>query len=63
LIDDPKGLLNEQKQVELNNILAHTKLVHCVADLDSLANYPLPVKRLLKRINRVRADRLLKQIL
>ncbi|MPW30454.1 CDP-diacylglycerol--serine O-phosphatidyltransferase [Agarivorans sp. B2Z047] len=63
LIDDPKGLLSEQKEVELNNILAHTKLVHCVADLDSLANYPLPVKRLLKRINRVRADRLLKQIL
>ncbi|MDO6685626.1 MULTISPECIES: CDP-diacylglycerol--serine O-phosphatidyltransferase [unclassified Agarivorans] len=63
LLDDPNGLLHAKRDEELNNILRHTSLVHKPSDLEQLNQYPLPVKRLLKRISRVRADRLLKQIL
>ncbi|WP_432455231.1 MULTISPECIES: CDP-diacylglycerol--serine O-phosphatidyltransferase [unclassified Agarivorans] len=63
LVDDPHALLEHQRQQELHNILQHTQPITTLADIESLNDYPKPVKRLLKRIGRVKADSLLKQIL
>ncbi|WP_427982079.1 CDP-diacylglycerol--serine O-phosphatidyltransferase [Agarivorans sp.] len=63
LLDDPEGLMAQQNQQELENILSHTTRITSAQDLDSLSAYPQPVQRLLRRISRLRADRLLKQLL
>ncbi|GGB21464.1 CDP-diacylglycerol--serine O-phosphatidyltransferase [Agarivorans gilvus] len=63
LLDDPAGLMAQQNQQELENILSHTTRITSAQDLESLSAYPQPVQRLLKRISRLRADRLLKQLL
>ncbi|PJC85721.1 phosphatidylserine synthase [Vibrio sp. HA2012] len=63
LIQDDHHHLTEQFEREAENILQHTTLICSYKQLDKINNYPLEVKRLLKRITRVRADRILKQIL
>jgi len=63
LLDDPAGLMAQQNQQELENILSHTTRITSAQDLESLSAYPQPVQRLLRRISRLRADRLLKQLL
>ncbi|MGY5451214.1 CDP-diacylglycerol--serine O-phosphatidyltransferase [Agarivorans sp. MS3-6] len=63
LLHDQQGLLKDVHQQELNNILQHTRQVSAVSDIEGLNSYPAPVKRLLKRIARLNADSLLKQIL
>ncbi len=63
LLDDPSGFMAEQNQRELNNILSHTTALTSAQDLDSFEVYPQPVQRVLRRISRLRADRLLRQLL
>ena len=63
LIHDPKSELAEQKQQELDNIRRHTRLIVQAGDLETLQQYPVPVRKLLTRLSRVRMDRLLNRIL
>jgi len=63
LLHDPQKLLCDRHQAELERILLHTRrLAHHTA-LEAVDTYPLPVQRLIKRLARVRADRLVNQVL
>lgn len=63
LIHDKHQQLEAQKQQEVDTILAHTQLVGSYKQIEKMEDYPAPVKRLLKRIKRVKADHILNQIL
>ncbi len=63
LIDDRHGHLTEKFTTEFDNILEHTQLVGSYNQIDTLDHYPAAVQKLVKRITRTRADRILKQIL
>ncbi|REG84376.1 CDP-diacylglycerol--serine O-phosphatidyltransferase [Marinomonas pollencensis] len=62
-IQDPEGQLEAQFLAEFDNILTHTQRIKSYKQLESLRHYPVRVKRLLRRVIRTRADRLLKRIL
>jgi len=63
LLHDPQKLLLASHEAELERILMHTKrLAHHTA-LEAVDTFPLPVQRLIKRLARVRADRLVNQVL
>lgn len=63
MIHDPEKLLLEQHQAELARILTHTRRLTHHDQLDAVDSYPAPVQRLMKRLARVRADRLVNQML
>lgn len=63
LLHDPNALLRDQHQRELAAILSHSRRLTHYDDLDSVDSYPLPAQRLLKRLARTRADRLINQVL
>ncbi|MGF1727896.1 CDP-diacylglycerol--serine O-phosphatidyltransferase [Photobacterium nomapromontoriensis] len=63
LVHDKNQLLAEQKQKELDCILSHTQLVGSYKFIDKVDAYPAPVKKLIKRIRRIKADHILNQIL
>jgi CDP-diacylglycerol--serine O-phosphatidyltransferase len=63
LIHDPNKLLVEQHRAELERILKHAQRLPSHQALDPVETYPAPVQRLLKRLARVRADRLVNQVL
>ncbi len=63
LINDQHGHVKQKFSAEFDNILQHTQLVGSYKQIDTLDTYPAAVQKLIKRITRVRADRILKQIL
>lgn len=63
LVHDKNQLLEEQKQKEIDCILSHTRLVGSYKFIEKLEDYPAPVRKLLKRIKRLKADHILNQIL
>ena len=63
LIHDPQGLLIDQHHAELERILAHTQKLTSHEALDPIESYPVPVQKMIKRLARVRADRLVNQML
>lgn len=63
LITDDHHHLTEQFEQEIENILQHTQLVCTYKQIEKMENYPEPVQRLIRKIMRVKADRVLKQIL
>jgi len=63
LIDDPNKLLEAKFTAEFDNIFRHTQRIASSSELDVLQDYPLKIQKLLKRVIRTRADRLLKRIL
>ena len=63
VLHDPQKLLLEQHQAELERILVHTRRLAHHSALEAVDTYPLPVQRLIKRLARVRADRLVNQVL
>lgn len=63
LIQDKHGHLVDKFSKEMDNILQHTQLVCTYKQIEKLDSYPDVVQRLMKRITRVKADRVLKQIL
>ncbi|MGR5065966.1 CDP-diacylglycerol--serine O-phosphatidyltransferase [Photobacterium sp. DNB22_13_2] len=63
LVHDKQQLLADQKQRELDRILMHTQLVGSYKFIDKVDAYPAPVRKLIKRIRRVKADHILNQIL
>lgn len=63
LMQDPHGLLLDQHLAELDRILEHCQRLDHHKALDSVESYPIPVQRLIRRLARVRADRLVNQVL
>ncbi|MNK94504.1 CDP-diacylglycerol--serine O-phosphatidyltransferase [compost metagenome] len=63
LIDDPKGELLGPRRTELAEIFQHTRRIERYQDLETLPEYPAGVAKFLKRVSRVRIERLLYRIL
>jgi len=63
LIHDPLQQLAEQRERELALIRTHTTVVKHFRDLDSIAEYPVKVRKLIRRLRRIRIDRLISRIL
>ncbi|GAA5187992.1 CDP-diacylglycerol--serine O-phosphatidyltransferase [Ferrimonas gelatinilytica] len=63
LLQDNRGQLKAKFERERQTILQHTTRLNNHQELESLNEYPAQVTRLLKRLQRVRADLLLKRML
>ena len=63
LVRDENQHLTGQFEKEKENILQHTHLIGSYMQIEQMENYPAPVQRLIRKITRVKADRVLKQIL
>ncbi|MEI2267080.1 CDP-diacylglycerol--serine O-phosphatidyltransferase [Erwinia sp. CGal63] len=63
LIHDPLQELAEQREKELALIREHTTVVQHYRDLESIADYPVKVRKLIRRLRRIRIDRLISRIL
>jgi len=63
LIHDPNKLLIGQHMDELERIIAHTQRLTSHEALDAVEAYPEPAQRIIRRLARVRADRLVNQML
>ena len=63
LIDDPRRELLEPRRKELEAIFAHTQRIDNFKDLETLVDYPPAVAKFLRRVSRVRIERLLYRIL
>ncbi|KAA8669121.1 CDP-diacylglycerol--serine O-phosphatidyltransferase [Vibrio gigantis] len=62
-IQDNYHHLTDKFQAEVDNILQHTQLICTYKQLDKVESYPMEVQKLIRKITRVKADRVLKQIL
>jgi len=63
LIHDPKHELAAQRDKELELIRTHTTIVNHYRDLQSIADYPVKVRKLIRRLRRIRIDKLISRIL
>ncbi len=63
LIHDPRQELAAQRDKELDLIRTHTTVVKHYSDLQSIAEYPVKVRKLIRRLRRIRIDRLISRIL
>ncbi len=63
LIHDPQHQLAARREHELSLIRTHTTVVHHYRDLQSIADYPVKVRKLIRRLRRIRIDRLISRIL
>ncbi|WP_395479996.1 CDP-diacylglycerol--serine O-phosphatidyltransferase [Candidatus Curculioniphilus buchneri] len=63
LIHDPQQRLRLQREQEQILIRTHTQIVKHFTDLQSIADYPVKVRTLIRRLRRIRIDRLISRIL
>lgn len=63
LIHDPHHQLADQRQKELDTIRIHTKIITSYLELETLQTYPVKVRKLIRRLSRIRVDRLISRIL
>ena len=63
LIHDPKNELAEQREKELALIREHTTTVEHFRELESISDYPAKVRKLIRRLRRIRIDRLISRLL
>lgn len=63
LIHDPRHELASQREKELATIRTYTTVVRHYRDLQSIADYPVKVRKLIRRLRRIRIDRLISRIL
>jgi len=63
LIHDPQKILFDKHQTELATILQQTTRLAHYSAIDTIDQYPQPVQRLIRRLTRVRAVRLVNQVL
>lgn len=63
LIHDPKHELSALRERELIQIRTHTTPVKHFRDLQSIADYPTKLRKLIRRLRRIRIDRLINRIL
>ncbi|MCE9678406.1 CDP-diacylglycerol--serine O-phosphatidyltransferase [Shewanella sp. AS1] len=63
LLQDEEGVWESQFAAEQAHILQHTSRLEHYKQIETLKDYPDPVKKIMKRIRRLRADLLLRRIL
>lgn len=63
LIDDPEQALAKLMDDELTNILKHTRLIGDYKEIDALSEYPEKIKKLISRLRRIKADKIVKGII
>jgi CDP-diacylglycerol--serine O-phosphatidyltransferase len=63
LIHDPNNQLTQQRQKELDTIRYHTQIIESSCSLDSITDYPIKVRRLVRNMRRIHVDRLISYIL
>ncbi len=63
LIDDPQGQWQQTRAAEIAHLMQHTRRVGHFEELQTLADYPEGVHKFLRRVSRVRIERLLYRIL
>ncbi|UDG81254.1 CDP-diacylglycerol--serine O-phosphatidyltransferase [Candidatus Profftia lariciata] len=63
LIHDPKNQLYDQHQKELQYIRKNTYMIQNYIELETIQNYPIKVKKLIKRLSSMRIDRIISRIL
>ncbi|MEC4724084.1 CDP-diacylglycerol--serine O-phosphatidyltransferase [Shewanella sp. D64] len=63
LIQDENGCWQEQFEAEQAHILQHTERLYHYSQIDTLNSYPAPVRKIMTRIRRLKADFLLRRIL
>lgn len=63
VIRDPHGLLVQKNSAERAAILENTTTLSSYLDLETPRHYPQPVQKALKRLNRIRLDRLVNRLL
>ncbi|MDY0926479.1 CDP-diacylglycerol--serine O-phosphatidyltransferase [Pantoea trifolii] len=63
LIHDPLNQLAEQREKELALIREHTSVVQHFRELESISDYPAKVRKLIRRLRRIRIDRLISRLL
>ncbi len=63
LIDDPQGQWLGPRRTELAQIFQHTTHIEGYQQLQTLVDYPPAVGKFLRRVSRVRIERLLYRIL
>ncbi len=63
IIHDPNHLLQEKFMHEQQYLLRHTRKISSISDLEDFENYPEEVKKLLKKVNRLKASIFIKQLL
>ncbi|UVK79292.1 MAG: phosphatidylserine synthase [Sodalis sp. Ffu] len=63
LIHDPKQMLQYQRERELALIRNHTQCLTHYTTLQSIADYPVKMRKLIRRLRRIRIDLLITRIL
>lgn len=63
LIHNPQLKLAPQQKKKLKLIRKHTTIVKHYRNLQSIANYPVKVRKLIRRLRRIRINQLISQIL
>ncbi|MDR0805499.1 MAG: CDP-diacylglycerol--serine O-phosphatidyltransferase [Enterobacteriaceae bacterium] len=63
LIHDPQGELKEARQHELECIRTHTFVINHYQQLQSIQFYPVKIRKLIRRLKRIRIDKLISRIL
>ncbi|MGL9733325.1 MAG: CDP-diacylglycerol--serine O-phosphatidyltransferase [Symbiopectobacterium sp.] len=63
LFHDPEKVLLEQRLQELEQIRTYTTPLKRYTDLQGIAQYPVKVRKLIRRLRRIRIDRLISRIL
>ncbi len=63
LIHDPLNQLAEQREKELALIRQHTTVMEHFRELESISDYPAKVRKLIRRLRRIRIDRLISRLL
>jgi len=63
LLHDPLHEMQVQRSKELDNIRQHTHVVSHYYDLESIEQYPVKVRKLIRRVRRIRVDKLISRIL
>ncbi|AMA65145.1 CDP-diacylglycerol--serine O-phosphatidyltransferase [Candidatus Arsenophonus lipoptenae] len=63
LIHDPENVLFQQKNKELKCITNYTNIIHSYQEIDNIQHYPVKVKQLIRRLNRIYVDNLIRRII
>ena len=63
LLQDETGCWQEKFEAEQTHILQHTERLYHYSQIDTLTSYPAPVRKIMRRIRRLKADFLLRRIL
>ena len=63
LVHDPLRQLRDQREKELQLIRTHTRVIQHFTELERIGDYPVKVRKLIRRLRRIRIDRLISRIL